>query len=171
MSYLVVPKQGQAQAAQQPLAQRQGWPWNHASAAAPMSTPAADAALEKRARDMLLAEASASASAGVFGGKSMAGLRAARNFESRLAAEQEMARRPVHNDRFLGNTLKQIASHNRRELDSMPIAPNRPGGGGGGGVMAAAERVGGVASRGDARRGGSSSGSSRSGKVKVVFAV
>ena len=98
MSFLQVPKQGRAEAAPKGA---QGWPWN---------SGAGQSALDQAVTDVVVAQARvAERAAGQVGA-----LKAYMGFEQSLAAEQAMSRRPVHNERFLGNTLKQVGSHNQR---------------------------------------------------------
>ena len=136
MSWLVVPKQGKRRAI--------------GAAPAPAASPAAAAVSDSTAAQLVLAEARAAAQAA----GEVGALQAYLDFEKGTQARRSLSQRPVHNETFLGNTLKQVASHNRRQER-----------GGGGGRGADDRRGGGGGSRG----GGAAARRDGPRKVKVVF--
>lgn len=109
--------------------------------------PASIGGVDRVAADIVVAQArTASKLASQTGA-----LRAYLDFEKATEEKRAQGRRPVHNERFLGNTLKQVDAHNRR----VPSA----------GSGHASERVG---ARGEATASAEPP-SSRPTKIKVVF--
>ena len=70
------------------------------------------AALDRVAADIVVAQARAASKLASQTGA----LKAYLDFEKTAEEKRVQGRRPVHNERFLGNTLKQINAHNRRQL-------------------------------------------------------
>jgi len=108
MSFLVVPKRRAVGAAGPPP----GWGGAAGGGAASGPGPsAAETELDRAAADIAVAQARSAAKLASQSGS----LAAYRDFERTTEASRTLGRRPVHNERFLGNTLRQVDAHNRRQ--------------------------------------------------------